>query len=674
MYHPYHPTPGVENIREEYIELFNPASEPVNLSGWRFTNGVDFIFPDVTLGQGQYLVVAADPCTFAVKYPNVTNVVGGWNGRLSNSGEVIELEDSAGRRIDKVHYCDEGDWSARVLGPQDYGHRGWVWSDEHDGGGKSLELINFAMPNEYGQNWTASKVNGDTPGAANSSADGDIAPLILDVIHFPIIPSSAESVTVSAKIIDELTTGVIVTLHYRKDGEPNFSTIAMFDDGRHCDGQAGDGLYSAAIPDQPNRTIIEFYIKAADAAANERSFPAPSIVDGVPKQVTNLLYQVDDSFDPNWVSGSQPIYYLIMTEAERADLAYIGSRDPDAYSRVRMNSTFISIDGMQTQLRYRVGIRNRGQGSRSNIRGGDYRNNYHVDFPHDRLWNGVTAIAINNRYGYIQLLGSEVWKAAGLPAADVKAIQLRINGRNLAQTNNHMYGSYVALEVIDSDFVENQFPEDPDGNAYICANNVAADLSYKGDNPNNYRNYYEKSTNVAEDNFNDLIHLVYVLNNTPPQSFVQDVSQVINLEQWLRFLAVDALAGNLEGGFTTPKGDDYALYRGIVDTRFWLIPHDLDTLFGQGDHAPDINRNILVYAGLDGLHELLTHPDIIPMYYSQLIELINTVFSPQNFDPLVDQLLGDWVPESMRNSIKQFVVKRNAAVPGQIPQDLNIQN
>jgi hypothetical protein len=667
MYHPGHSSSDAENIREEYIELFNPASELVNLLGWRFTDGVDFVFPDVTLGPSEYMVVAADLSTFRAKYPVVSSVVGCWSGRLSNSGEVIGLQDAAGGRVDEVRYSDEGDWAVRQLGPEDYGHRGWIWSDEHDSGGKSLELVNFAMSNEHGQNWAASNIDGGTPGAENSTADSDIAPLVLDTTHFPIIPWSDEPVTVSARIVDELTAGITAMLHYRKDRDPNFSTLEMFDDGGHGDNNAGDRIYAAVIPAHRDGTIIEFYIEAADAAHNVRTWPSPSLVDGELKQ-TGLLYQVSDSLDQFRWPGRQPIYYLIMTEAERAELQYIGSHSNDAMSRVQMNGTFISIDGVQTQVRYLVGIRNRGTGSRTNS-SNSYRNNYHVNFPNDRPWNGVTALIINNRYGYIQLLGSAIWQLAGLPAADAKVVQLRLNGKNLAQANERMFGSYVALEVIDSDFAEKHFPDDPAGNAYICASGEA-DLSYKGDNPNRYRDYYEKSTNIAEDDFNDLINLVYVLNITPPETFVQDVSRVISLEQWLRYLAVDALAGNLEGGLTTPRGDDYALYRGRKDTRFWLLPHDLDTLFGQGDHSPDVDRSIFVYAGLDGLHELMTHPDVIPLYYSQLIELIDTVFSPEQFNPLVDKLLGDWVPKSMTDDIKQFVVQRNAAVLAQMPQGM----
>jgi hypothetical protein len=121
-----------------------------------------------------------------------------------------------------------------------------------------------------------------------------------------------------------------------------------------------------------------------------------------------------------------------------------------------------------------------------------------------------------------------------------------------------------------------------------------------------------------------------VLNNTPPENYIEEVGKVINLSEWLRYLAVDALAGNAEGGLSTPEGDDYAMYRGVGDTRFWIIPYDLDTLFGQGDHAAAVNRDIHVYAGIDGLHELMTHPEVLPMYHQHLI--CGTVFAPERFD------------------------------------------
>jgi hypothetical protein len=67
--------------------------------------------------------------------------------------------------------------------------------------------------------------------------------------------------------------------------------------------------------------------------------------------VTNLLYQVDRTFGTmKWVPGSQPIYYLIMTEMERGRLAYIGSHSALSGPNAQMNGTFISVDGTGMEL------------------------------------------------------------------------------------------------------------------------------------------------------------------------------------------------------------------------------------------------------------------------------------------------------------------------------------
>jgi hypothetical protein len=281
MYHPRSAQSQPEDIRKEYIELFNRGTAAANLSGWRFSNAVDFAFPDVTLGPRQYLVVAADVNVFKAIYPSAANVVGGWDGRLSNSGETVELVDSAGIMVDLLRYADQGDWGLRELGPGDRGHRGWLWVTEHDGTGRSLELTNPVLPNEHGQNWLASANAGGTPGTVNSVTDDDIAPLIANAEHMPIIPGTEDPVTVSARILDETSSGITAALRYRVDasvyeGESiyrhhdtaDYEVVWMFDDGDHGDGRAGDGVYAAQIPAQRDGTIVEFYVQASDARGN----------------------------------------------------------------------------------------------------------------------------------------------------------------------------------------------------------------------------------------------------------------------------------------------------------------------------------------------------------------------------------------------------------------------
>jgi len=690
MYHPYHDILAgqAEDIGEEYIELYNGSDFAVNLKDWRFTDGVDFTFPSVVIGSGGYLVVAANEAVFSAKYPGVTNVVGGWTGKLSNSGEAIELINEKGVRIEYVRYADEGDWSVRERGPLDESHYGWVWSDAHDGDGNSVELMNPALSNEYGQNWAASVGGGEgTPGVQNSVHDSDIAPMILDVEHLPVIPQSSDTVTVTAHIIDELTSGITVTLHYRVDGSTDFNEPSMLDDGAHGDGLAGDGIYGASIPAHSNDTIIEFYVEANDSGANWRSWPGPTQPSG--QQLTNALYQVDDRYDPDagWVPGSQPVYYIILTDAERYELLVeIGNGGPDKYSNAQMNATFISVDGVDIKTRYNVGVRNRGKGSRLAP-----PMNYRVNFANDRPWKGVTAININSRVAHSQLLGGVIDQLAGLAAADCTAVQTRVNGLNRTDATDPYFNTYAHMEVIDGDFADKHFPNDDAGNVYrVTSVDKNADLSYLGTDPASYTaRGYQKETNSAENDWSDLINLTNVLTNASDANYVEEVKKVANVKQWLRWFAVQSLFSNTETNLGNGYGDDYYMYCGVIDPRFVLVPYDLDNILSLYD-IPDTWSDPGVYnasiwlgeaantsSNIDNLpiiERFLLHPAFVGRYLAYLKEEIETTFSPERINPMLDHALGGFIPQSIINDVKQFVAERSAYVLTQIPQEFTIKS
>ncbi|MDZ4783978.1 MAG: lamin tail domain-containing protein [Planctomycetia bacterium] len=669
MYHP-----SSNNDLEEYLELANLGTGSVNLNGWQFTSGVDFTFPNIAIPAGQRLVVARDVATFSAKYPSVTNVVGGWTGQLSDGAERITLQDLGGGTIDRVEYADEGDWSVRVEGELDFGHRGWDWSDDHDGLGRSLELVNGNLPNEFGQNWRASTVDQGTPGAANSVSVANSAPLIQDVTQFPIIPRSTNPVTITAQLIDEQTNGLTAAVHWRLDGAANFTTSTMFDDGLHGDGAAGDGVFGAILPAAADGAIIEYYVSATDSGARTRNYPEFAQPMNAP--VANRLYQVDDAFDPNaaWTPESQPIYRLIMTDAEREELAAIGRNEGgSAESNALMNATFVVVDGTGSEVRYNAGIRNRGHGSRNGP-----PNNYHVKLPKDQLWNDVSELNFNCRTVQSQLIGSAIQQFAGLIAADATAAEVRVNGVDLALSGNGMFGSYVLVEQMNGDAMEHHFPADSEGNLYsafrLDDGSDEADLAYDGPDPVDYQDRYFKETNEETDDWTDLIALTDALNNAPAANYVQVVSQHVNIDQWLRYLALDALLQNRETGLNRGIGDDYQLYRGVNDPRFVLVSHDLDTLLGQGNNVGQIDQSIFTFTEVAGLNRFLNHPEIVPRFYQQFLDLMESTFNSQTLNPLIDQLLGPFVPASNITAMKQFIVNRSAAVLAQIPQQFQINN
>lgn len=124
---------------EQWIELHNRGAASVDLSGWKFTSALDYIFPAGTsLPAGGFLVVAWDPSAFAALHPGVT-ALGPWSGRLSGKGERIRLRDAVDNIVDEVPYFDSGRW------PE--------WPD---GGGASLELRDPFADNSRAEAWAAS--------------------------------------------------------------------------------------------------------------------------------------------------------------------------------------------------------------------------------------------------------------------------------------------------------------------------------------------------------------------------------------------------------------------------------------------------------------------------------------------------------------------------------------
>src|SRR5665213_1640293 len=686
----YHPASG--NLDESYVELYNPGPEATNLSGFQFTKGVSYVFPaNTVLAAGAYLVVTADGTAFTSKYPGVTNFVAGWTAPMSKH---VQLSDAAGTVVSDVNFSADGDWATRYLTTNyvaAYGQLSWEWFAPHDGLGSSLELMNPALPNGYALNWGSSTTFNGTPGEPNSIALTNIAPIITSVTHVPAIPKPTDVVTVSARIIDEHTNGLTVTLFYRNasmDTPPAFSSQFMSDDGAHNDGLAGDGIYAAILPAQPDHTVIEFYLQATDLESHVRTYP-DVIVPTNSLRTANLLYQVDGSVN----NDSQPVYRLIMTEMERQQSDLNGRGCPASDSDANMNATFISLDGIvsggtTTQVRYNVDIRNRGHGSRTSN-----PNNYHVNIPSDRKWKDLSGINLNSQYAFSQVLGSVVFRRLEIPMAESSDVQVDVNGTNLMTLSglpdNNSFGSYAANEQYNSDFIARAFPLDSTGNSYrgvrqeaLCDptyNTNVADLTWHGTNCSApvYTNAYFKQNNTLQNDWSDLIDLLAVLNSTngyQASNYVADVQRRVNVDEWMQYMAVNTLLDNDETCLANGAGDDYALYRGTKDTRFLALPYDNDTLMGRGLTAIPPFHSLFPMTALPAMNRFMKAPEFAPVYYRWLLTYATNTFASGNMNPLLDQLFQTSLPQATIANMKAFNAAQVNWVLSQIPLNLTVSS
>lgn len=132
----YHP-PGGRG--DEYIEIYNRSNQAQDLTGFRFTRGIDYDFADgTTIDADAYLVIAKDP-TSTQRNHSLGSVLGPYEGQLADGGERVRFVDPRGNTVDEIRYQDGGQWPGLA-----------------DGGGSSIELVDAFQDNSFGSAWAAS--------------------------------------------------------------------------------------------------------------------------------------------------------------------------------------------------------------------------------------------------------------------------------------------------------------------------------------------------------------------------------------------------------------------------------------------------------------------------------------------------------------------------------------
>lgn len=153
---------------EEFIELQNISDGAVNLRGCRFTEGVQFTFPDTRdtfLAPGQRLILVENWLAFQQKHGTTVPVAGRYVDSLANAGETLVLTAADGVELIRFTYDDAAPWPAAA-----------------DGDGFSLVRRPGSAAQSQAEAWRASAAADGTPGgsdaapfagAADHDGDGD---------------------------------------------------------------------------------------------------------------------------------------------------------------------------------------------------------------------------------------------------------------------------------------------------------------------------------------------------------------------------------------------------------------------------------------------------------------------------------------------------------------------
>ena len=151
MYHPIS-----EDNDDEFIELFNPGTNTVDLAGWKLGGGPSYTFTETIPANG-YLIVPHSRTKLAALYPDreALMTVGGYAGTLNNTRDTVTLSKPVtvmstadplnpvpvqkNTNVESVTYRDGGEWGKLA-----------------DGGGSSLERIDPRTDPRLARSWATS--------------------------------------------------------------------------------------------------------------------------------------------------------------------------------------------------------------------------------------------------------------------------------------------------------------------------------------------------------------------------------------------------------------------------------------------------------------------------------------------------------------------------------------
>jgi hypothetical protein len=478
-----------------------------------------------------------------------------------------------------------------------------------------------------------------TPGAPNSRAVANAGPAIYDVVHAPILPAANEPVVVTARANDPDGLSSL-TLRYRLDPNNALLEVPMRDDGSGGDAIAGDGLYSGTIPGQPTNTLVAFHVRAVDGQGSPGTSLFPS--DALARE---CLVRFGERLRP----GSIGTYRLWLTDS---NIAFWTSRERN--SNEGLDATFV-----YGNWRVVYNAETLYSGSPWHTANGPYTGplgntcDYEVNFPSDDLFLGSADFVLNGQ----NPVYSGTFHQDVSAQAETTAYWF---GRKLGLGFNHKRHVFVVVNGLfrgmiyfdhqqpNTDIIEEYFPNDSNGRLHKIEDWFEFDDAGNGfeiitctltnavvggqKRTERFRWIFRPRANTAPNDFADLFALVDVANATGPEPYTSATLGLVDMQNWMRVLALQHMIGNWDS-YGYERGKNMYAYKPTQD-RWKLVLWDLDLVLGKDSRGP--NDGLFNNGSEPVVTRMYNHPPFVREYWCAMHELANTWMVPANYSPLVD--------------------------------------
>lgn len=221
-----------------------------------------------------------------------------------------------------------------------------------------------------------------------------------------------------------------------------------------------------------------------------------------------------------------------------------------------------------------VGVRFRGASSYMMVPAGYKRSlNVTIDLiDEEQRLGGYATLNLANGAGDASLMSTVLYSRM----ADERLAVPKANWVKVV-INGEYWGVYVNVQQFDKLFVRENYGSSK-GTRWKVPGSPRGDggLAYDGEDLEPYRARYEMKSNDGAKAWRALVELCRVLDETPSDRLVAELSPILDIDETLWFPAFDIALVNSDGYWT--RASDYSLFRDGAG-RFHVIPHDMNEAF-----------------------------------------------------------------------------------------------
>ncbi|HEX2973245.1 MAG TPA: CotH kinase family protein [Tepidisphaeraceae bacterium] len=289
-----------------------------------------------------------------------------------------------------------------------------------------------------------------------------------------------------------------------------------------------------------------------------------------------------------------------------------------------------------------IGIRFKGNSSyRASANG--LKHSFKLDFNRfvdDQRFLGLTALNLNNNAmdptAMRETLAYGVFRQAGIPASRTAyaKVYLSVPGKY----ERRYLGLYTIVEDVDKAFLRSRFETNK---GLLLKPEAAPDLPYLGQQWRPYKASYSPQTEGSVALQRRLIDFVDLLHDENEEAFRQQIGSYVDVDEFLRFLAVNAILANLDSPLAT--GRNYFLHVNPANDKIGWIPWDLNEAFGglmiagSAEAQMDLSIDHPHIGRVRLIDRVLAIPEYRKAYRSHLKQILETCFEAKKLNETIDQ-------------------------------------